>query len=244
MLHKTEGIVLHTVRYGETSVVVRIFTELFGTQSYLVNGVRTSRAKSAKANLLQPAHMLEMVVYHREQKNLQRISELKPAYLYRGVYANMAKNAIALYVAELLHKVLLEPEPHPELFYFTRELLQWMDQHPSRELALLPLYFTLKVSALLGFKIYGRFSLRSAYLDLQEGQFVEKAPAALFLGPREAAQTFRLMQVSEPGALAGLAISVEERDKLLTAYLTFLKLHLPGFRNLRSPAILKEILRQ
>ncbi len=243
MLYKTEGIVLHSVRYGETSVVVRIFTELFGTQSYLVNGVRTSRAKSAKANLLQPAHILEMVVYHREHKNLQRISEVKPAFLYSGLYANMVKNAIALYVTELLQKVLTEPEPHPELFSFTRKVLQWMDQHRSPELSLLPLYFTLNVGALLGFKIYGRFSDFCPYLDLQEGQFVEKAPDTFFLGPTEAQQTYRLMQVSELEELGRLRISGEDRDRLLAAYLAFLQLHLSGFRGLRSPAILKEILR-
>ena len=45
MVHKTKGIVLRTVKYGETSVIVTILTELFGLQSYLVNGVRTSSGK-------------------------------------------------------------------------------------------------------------------------------------------------------------------------------------------------------
>ena len=60
MIHKTKGIVLRAVKYGETSLVVTIFTELFGLQSYLVNGVRTPTKKgTAKANLFQPAAMLE-----------------------------------------------------------------------------------------------------------------------------------------------------------------------------------------
>ncbi|MBS1655487.1 MAG: recombination protein O N-terminal domain-containing protein, partial [Bacteroidetes bacterium] len=63
-LHKTKGIVLRTVKYGETSVIVTIYTELFGIQSYLVNGVRVSSKKgSGKANLFQPSAILDMVVY-------------------------------------------------------------------------------------------------------------------------------------------------------------------------------------
>ncbi|MBL7720826.1 MAG: recombination protein O N-terminal domain-containing protein, partial [Chitinophagaceae bacterium] len=66
-LHKTKGIVLRTVKYGETSVIVTLFTELFGIQSYLVNGVRASSKKgTGKANMFQPAAILDLVVYHNE----------------------------------------------------------------------------------------------------------------------------------------------------------------------------------
>jgi DNA repair protein RecO (recombination protein O) len=82
-LHKTRGIVLRTVKYGETSIIVTIFTELFGVQSYLVNGVRTSTKKgSGKASMFQPAAILELVVYHNELKHLNRIKEFKWAVMY------------------------------------------------------------------------------------------------------------------------------------------------------------------
>jgi DNA repair protein RecO (recombination protein O) len=73
---KTKGIVLKTVKYGETSVIVTAFTELFGTQTYLQNGVRTSNKKGqGKANLFQPGAILDLIVYHNELKNIQRIKE-------------------------------------------------------------------------------------------------------------------------------------------------------------------------
>jgi len=56
MLHSTAGIVLRNIKYGETSVVVTIFTELFGVQSYLINGVRVASTKTAsKAGRHAPA---------------------------------------------------------------------------------------------------------------------------------------------------------------------------------------------
>ena len=73
MTHQTKGIVLKTVKYGETSLVVTVFTRMFGIQTYLVNGVRKQQQKGSKAIMLQPSALLDMEVYHNEMKSLQRI---------------------------------------------------------------------------------------------------------------------------------------------------------------------------
>ena len=91
-LHKTKGIVLRTVKYGETSLIAGIYTELFGMQSYLVQGVRTSNKKGpGKANYFQPGTVLDMVVYHNELKHLQRIKEFKWAWLYQHTHSDIMK---------------------------------------------------------------------------------------------------------------------------------------------------------
>ena len=111
-LHKTKGVVLRSVKYGESSLIVTMFTELFGVQSYLVNGVRTSTKKgSGRANLFQPAAILDLVVYHNELRNLQRIREFKWGYLYRDVLSDIKKNAVASFMVELLAKSLKQPRP-------------------------------------------------------------------------------------------------------------------------------------
>jgi len=69
MLHKTRGIVFKTTDYSESSVIVQVFTEKFGLQAYLINGVKKPRAKISR-NMLQPLHLLEMVVYHKPNGNL------------------------------------------------------------------------------------------------------------------------------------------------------------------------------
>ena len=95
MIYSSKGIVLRTVKYGETSVIASIFTELFGIQSYMVNGVRTS-GKTGKAHFFQPASILEMQVYHNELKNLQRIKDLKWSALYKNILSDVMKNSVAL----------------------------------------------------------------------------------------------------------------------------------------------------
>ena len=128
-LHHTKGIVLRTVKYGETSVIVTIFTELFGVQSYLVNGVRTSTKKgSGKANFFQPSAILDMVVYHNELKQLQRIKEFRWGYLYQHILSDVKKNAVALFMVELLTKCLKQPEANPDLFHFAEDAFLHLDE--------------------------------------------------------------------------------------------------------------------
>src|SRR5580658_5066580 len=106
-LHKTKGIVLKIVKYGETSLITTVYTELFGIQSYLVNGVRSSSRKGpGKANLFKPAAILDLLVYHNDLKNLQRIREFTWAILYKNVFSDILQNAVALFMVELLQKCL------------------------------------------------------------------------------------------------------------------------------------------
>src|SRR5579859_5441655 len=127
-LHKTKGIVLRGVKYGETSLVVTLYTELFGIQSYLVNGVRTSYRKGpGKANLFQPAAILDLIVYHNELKNLQRIREFKWGVLYQRIFFDVLKNSVALFMVELLQKCLRQPEPNSELFNFIEDAFLHLD---------------------------------------------------------------------------------------------------------------------
>src|ERR1700761_5343803 len=146
-LHKTKGVVLRTVKYGETSLIVSIYTELFGVQSYLVSGVRVSSKKGhGKANLFQPAAILDLVVYHNELKNLQRIREFKWGVIYQHIFFDVLKNAVALFMVELLQKCLRQPEPNPDLFYFIEVSSLHLDTAESRVQANLPLFFILHLA--------------------------------------------------------------------------------------------------
>lgn len=242
MLHSTEGLVIRSVRYGESSVITTIFTELFGIQSYIVNGVRGASAKRARGNLLQPGNLLELVAYHRDQQHLQRISEFRLAHIYRSIQLDVVKNTVALYLIELLQQALRQPEAQPELFAFVKDSFLLLDEN-DRIGANLPLFFTLRLGRLLGFGLDGRYSAATPYLDLQEGHFVAGPPLhAYFLEPENSRLTDRLLQTRETADIAALELNKELRRQLLHAYLDYFRLHLPDFRELRSPPILHEIL--
>lgn len=243
MLHKTRGIVLRTVKYGETSVIVTILTERFGVQAYLVNGVRTERKTgSARAALLQPSSILDLVVYHHGSRNLERISEIRAGYLYRTLYDDPVKNAVALYLVELLLRSLKQPEENSPLYLFAENSLRMLDADNSAA-ANLPLYFTLRLGEMLGFRFSGKFTPAAAFLDLMEGVFVAAPPHhPWFLDPENSRITDLLLSCNRMETIGRIPVTAERRRQLLQAYLEFFRFHQPDFAGLKSPAILREIL--
>lgn len=243
-LHSTKGIVLRTVRYGETSVIVTIFTELFGIQSYLVNGVRTSSKKgSGKANLFQPSAILDLIVYHNELRNLQRIKEFKWAHIYAHVLSDVMKNAVALFFVELLAKCLKQPEANPELFYFTEDAFLHLDKSTTAVAANFPLYFAMHLANFFGFRINDNYSSVNAVLDLQEGEFINEKPGhPYFVEDKEAAVTAQLLRTMQPDELEQVKLNHEFRRNLLLTYERYYALHIPDFGSMKTLPVLKEIL--
>jgi DNA repair protein RecO (recombination protein O) len=243
-LHKTKGIVLRTVKYGETSIIVTIFTELFGVQSYLVNGVRTSTKKgTGKANLFQPSAILDMVVYHNELKHLNRIKEFKWSYIYLHILSDVRMNAVALFMVELLTKCLKQPEGNPELFHFTEDVFMKLDESSNAVMANLPLFFALHLPFHFGFRITDNYNKENSFLDLQEGKFVAEQPRhPHFLEDKQAAVTSQLLKVMQPEELEEIKLNHDFRRNLLHVYETYYALHISDFGTIKSLPVLREIL--
>lgn len=244
MIHKTKGIVLRSIKYGETSLVVTIFTELFGLQSYLVNGVRTSVKKGTpKALFFQPTAILELIAYRNELKNLQRLKEFRWAYVYQNVLSDVRKNAVALFMIELLTKCLKQPEANAELFYFVEDALHHLDESNDTVTANFPLFFALHLAVFFGFRISDEFSDNINYLDLEEGRFVEDQPKhSYYLQDREAAAVSYILKIMQPEDLQEVALSQEMRRRITHALEQYYSLHIPDFGTMRTLPVLREIM--
>ncbi|MCX6318378.1 MAG: DNA repair protein RecO [Bacteroidetes bacterium] len=243
-LHKTKGIVLRTVKYGETSVIVTLFTELFGLQAYLVNGVRTSSKKSAgKAALFQPAALLDMVVYHNDLKHLNRIREYKWATVFESVLSDISKNAVALFMVEMLSKSLKAPESQPELFQFTEDCLLELDRNAGTVVANLPLFYALHLSHFLGFRMTDNYNEEYCFLDMAEGSFVNEQPHhPHFLEGNQALVTSQILKAQQPSDLDEIKLNHDFRRRLLHVFETYYALHIHDFGTLKSLPVLREVL--
>ncbi|HEX3024946.1 MAG TPA: DNA repair protein RecO, partial [Chitinophagaceae bacterium] len=198
-IHKTKGIILRTVKYGETSIITTVYTELFGVQSYIVKGVRqSSKTSQGKANFFQPAAILEMEVYHNELKQLQFIKEYQWSFLYDKIFFDVVRNTVAMYVIELLQYSLKQPEANPELFYLIEDTLKEIDKGSDSFVANLPLYFTLHLGSELGFQIQGEYSKHKPVLDLQQGYFTDALPQhPYFLENDDAKITSQILSIKQ-----------------------------------------------
>jgi DNA repair protein RecO (recombination protein O) len=244
MIHKTKGIVLRSIKYGETSLVLTVFTELFGLQSYIVNGVRTvSKKGSSKSVFFQPSAILDLVVYHNEFKNLQRIKEYKWAHLYQHIFSDVRKNSVALFMVELLTKCLKQPEANAELFYFVEDALVHLDKSNDTVAANFPLFFAVHLAVFFGFRINDEFSEEKHYLDLEEGLFTDTQPKHLnYLDDKAAEITSYILKVQHPAELEELKLNQDFRRFLLSSYEAYYQLQIADFGSMKTLPVLREMM--
>ncbi len=243
MLHKTKGIVLRTIKFGETSVICSVFTELLGLQSYMIKGVRTTKSRTSKANLLFPSSMLDMVVYLQPQKNLQLVKEFQAAYLYRTTQEHVAKNGVAVFAVEIVMQLIADHDPAPELFAFTEAFLKQLDARPVQDIANFPLFFLIQAGRLAGYHLSGSYTPETPYADLHEGRYTASLPLLPpFIEGEEAATMGQLNAAPDLDTITGIRLSNAARRQALDHFIAFLQLHVAHFRELKSLPVLTAIL--
>jgi DNA repair protein RecO (recombination protein O) len=242
-MFKTTAIILKTTKYGETSLVVTAFTELFGVQTYMVNGVRSSKKTGLKASLYQPASVVEMEVYHNEKATLHRIRECNRKHVFMQVLSDVVKNSIAVFMMELLYKLLKQPEQNADLFYFCEDALVQLEEAPSNVTANLPLFFTLHLSHFFGFKIDDNYSAENCIVDLQEGNFIAERPHHThFLSGENALLTSEILKIMMPAELSQLKMNKLKRRELLAKYMDYYALHINEFGIMKTLMVMQEVL--
>lgn len=234
MLHKLRGIVLRTTPYSDSSVIVRIFTDHFGMQSYIINGVRKKKA-SITPTMLQPLMLVEIEAYQREQGGLQRLRELRLYPLLEQLLSAPLHGLAAGLVAECLNRAIREEQANDELFHWLQQQIAALDvaELPGVEsLALLT-----RLTDWLGFRPQQETYQAGSWLNLNEGVFeLQRDQRSAYANP-QTAQQWAAFLAADAWSTADLP-GATYLDDLLRFY----QLHLPGFSLPRSLPLYREML--
>lgn len=240
MLHKTRGIVFKTTDYGETSVIVQVFTEKFGLQSYIINGVKKNKAKISR-NMLQPLHLLDMVVYHKNTGSVQRVAELKNSPAFQTIPYDVIKSSLAIFLNEVLYKAVRQQAADENLFGFVFNAIEWLD-HQSVGLANFHLLFLIQLTRYLGFYPDQNPGFTADYFDMKNGVFTRYKPEGLsYLSPPHTQNFYRLLSCSFEN-MHLLRLTNDDRRYYIQKLLEYYTLHIEGFGNIRSHEVLEEVL--
>lgn len=222
MIYKTRGIVFRFTRFRETSIVVTLFTEMFGVQAYIVNGVRSSQPSAGKMALYQPLTLLDLVVYHREHANLHRVKEIKCLYPYRTLGTDIVKSTLGIFISEVLNKTVKEEIHSEDVFEFILSSLLALD-HLDSGYENFHLIFLLKLSRFLGFGAYSsREVLGHRVLDERETLVLDKLVEAEYD--------------------TTVAMTIDQRRILLETLIRFYAEHIDNLGEMKSVQVLREVL--
>jgi DNA repair protein RecO (recombination protein O) len=244
MLHKTRGVVFHVTDYSETSVVAKIYTEVFGLQSYLVKGARRKKSKM-HAGILQPMSLLEMEVYHKDHGGLQYAAEMTNHPVFSNIPYDMMKSSILLFINEIVYKSIREEEANPVLFDFLHHSMRWLDAmqpvNPDFHLV-----FMVQLTRYLGFFPNGTWSEQRPYFDLMEGSFYNTAAPTTgintppFMDP-VLAKWLGVLLATPLQQQEKINIPKEIKPLLTGKLLEYYSLHVAGFGSVKSQAVLEAV---
>ena len=233
----TKAIVLTSIKYGDTSLIVRIFTLSDGIKSYLLRGILASKKGKLKTAYFQPLIQLDLVASHKNKGTLESIIEARVSYHYQTLHTDISKNAITFFLAEMLGNSIHEEERNEGLFNFIEASLQWLDSHD--EFANFHLYFLLSLTKYFGF--YPDTNNKDfLYFDLLEGEFI-KSPSLNPILSGENLKYFKELLGINFDAIYTIKLNKKNRQELLKTLVLYFELHLQGFRKPKSLAVLNEV---
>ena len=236
MIRKTRGIVLHTTRYGESSLVVHCYTEQYGRQTYMVKGVRKSR-KQNRSNLFQPLFILDFEVYHKENRDIQLVKEVTRAMPLNSLPFDMIKSAQAIFMAEVIYRVVREEETNPMLAHFLLNTIQYLDAIENA-LPDFHIVFMVQLSRPLGFYPRNNLTNERLFFNLASGQFVSFLKDAEIILDEKTSLLWHRYMLADFQSLNDELFNGGQRKVILDSLVRFYKFHVDGMGEIRSLEVL------
>ena len=239
MYEKLKGIVLNTIRYSDKHNIVHVYTDGRGLMSFAVSLGKTHAARMRNA-LLMPLSLIEMEAAVRHGRDLAVMRELRRSYALSSIYSDPVKNAIALFISELLTHVIQEPEGNDAMFRYIEQSVQLLEQMPN-QVANFHICFLYHLGGHLGIQPNVESYHQGYWFDMTDGVFVPTTVQGHQHLPPQEAQVIHLLSRMTFANMGVFKFSREERNRMLDVIINYYRLHNAAIGTLRSPDILKQL---
>lgn len=236
MVLKLNGIVLNTIKYGETSVIARIYTREQGMHSFMIKGA--IGGKRNKTPMLQALQQLEVIAFVKTmEQNIWNVKELTMAYVYKNISYDFHKNAITIFCTEVLYKALKDQAPNELLYDYLIQAFQYFDACTDHY-ADFHILMMMELSAFLGFSPYPA-SDDEHFFDLREGRFYAQLPSHTEYLSIADSELFHASLGSSLTDLTSTNWSHTTRQKLLDIWIAYYRIHVHDMQKIQSYEVLK-----
>jgi len=238
MIYKSKGIVLHSIKYSESSLIVKIYTEIYGLQSFIVKSIRSKQNKT-KSSIFQPLTLIDFIAYHNKKNNLQNLKEITECMQFSDIPFNVKKSSIVIFIAEVLSKVIREEEQNKALFNFIFNAVKHLDLCTGR-VSEFHLFFLIELTKHIGFypdKTYNDNNIFNIY----DGHFQQQKPEHPHFIDKELSKNLYNLICCTFENIETINFSSAIRKDLLNKILDYYKIHLNSFSEIKSLAVLEEV---
>lgn len=236
-LTSTKAIIFNALKFSDTSLIIKCYTKEFGLVSFLLRGILKPKKKGMKAGYFQPLNQLELTYNHQKNKQLQNLKEAHVTYPYQTIFRDVKKQAIVMFLAEVLTSVIREEEENSGLYDFLEASFLWLDVHDKT--SNFHLFFLVNLTKFLGF-YPDRQSFDCNGFNLEEGRFTNAVVGNHILREKELFLFKKLLGINFD-AISEISYSNKERRESLELILRYYKLHVNSFKSPKSLPVLEAI---
>jgi len=238
-MHQSRAIVLHQIKYSETSLILKIYTEKEGLLSFIAKGVRGKKGRLRTAQF-QLLNLLDLGYSRGNKSQLRHITDLKIAEPFTELLFNPVKRSIGLFMAELIQHCIKEEEANIPLFNFLFNSIHWLDLSKDN-CNHFHIHFMMRLTKYLGFSPMLEGHHSDGYFDLQQGSFTHHKPLhPHFIEGEELCAWKELLNCSLEN-FNRLQFTNDLKRRVVQALMNYYKLHLIHFKELNSQHILQTV---
>lgn len=230
---------LHTLKYGDTSMVVFMLTDVGGRRSYMVQGVRSAKGRGSKLALFQPMFAVEFEGLESSRQQMDRFREVRSGIVLQSLPFDVRKSTVALFMAEVLYRLVKESEPNESLFDFVWNCVGALDSM-QEGVANFHLWFLANLSSFLGFYPGNDYS-GDAWFDIREGLYTKTRPSHVSFLTQDNARILNDLVQCDVRCLAEIGLNRSQRVDFLNAMLVYYGYHLDAISAVQSVRILQEV---
>ena len=230
---------LHSFKYGESRLIVDMFTREVGRLSFIVPLPKTPKSRMKK-QYFQPMTLLEIECDVRQRVQLQKLKDVRLLSAYASVPFSPEKLALSLFTAEFLYHALRSEQCNEPLFAYVCDAMRWLDAVETG-FANFHLTFLMRLSRFLGFYPNLDDYVDGCVFDLRAATFSLQVPTHRdFLQPDDAQRIHTLMRMDFP-TMRLYRLSRHDRNRIVDVLLYYYRLHIPQFPELKSLSVLQEL---
>jgi DNA repair protein RecO (recombination protein O) len=233
-----KALVLQSIKHGDKKYILKLFSQQHGMITAAVNAGQ-SKTSRIRTSSIMALNFVEAEIIFKENKDIHLITELNVYKAQSAIHREVSKLSLAQFMHEVMLKTLKDQHGHEELFKFIEGCFDYLNE-AKEAYSNLHIYFLLELSKHLGFEPQNNYNSSDVFFDVREGRFSETALVWPFgIGKEESALFSNVLKNN----LLTMRFSKEEKHLLLDLFLNYYAFHVPGFGNLKSPEVLKEVFR-
>lgn len=240
MLQKAKSIALHTVRYGDSSLVAYLYSQDFGRISLMVNGAYGKGKLGRKSIYFQPLNIVDVVFYPAKSHGMGRLKEVSVASTSSSIHLHPVKSVIAIFLGEIIYRAIREEESNPSLFQFIEASILSLDAL-EQGIANFHLLFLAQLSKYLGFFPSGEYSTSTPFFDYKNGLFVKHQPVHPLYFSKDISQILSQCLRTSYANCGDIVLLGKQRSHFLERMLAFYTFHMESVHGVKSLSILSEV---